>query len=54
MKYNIITFIISLYFLLGLGCGKLISKIKEREIRFIDIILWPLVLIVYIFKSDIK
>ena len=44
---------VSLYFLAGIGFTKMVSKIKSREISVIEILSWPIGILVYAAVGDI-
>lgn len=42
-----------LYFLIGLGVARMAAKIKEREIWFPDLALWPVMCVIFAIFGDV-
>ena len=43
-----------LYFVIGVGASKLISTVKSRKISLVEILTWPICLIVFAAANDIS
>ena len=42
------------YFVIGVGTTKLVAKVKNRDIHLVEILFWPILLVVFAACGDVS
>jgi hypothetical protein len=44
--------LVAIYFVMGFGCARMTAKIRDENVFLPEILLWPIVLLIYAVSSD--